>query len=375
MNTRTSNSAAGFTLVEMIVVTLLLLIAMVGPARRVRRERAHQQERDRRGRRPGRRAVRHLPDDARRPDGRLRRPLRHPGGPEQVRPSASMTGITPSRDSYDNVTESRSPIRQGNVIPVRNGTDMIEVRGVIFSPLVAFDQQTGCSNDCTSSGGPETITVMPIIGGPARSASTSTTTRRTGRSSRRSIAYTATASATRARCSWSCRPRTGPAPGLRRGLPDARSRRHRRAAVPAAVLQRRRPADLTRPSSSGRAPRPGLPDTVDFGTDDRRGVQRRAALGRTVTPPDADPEPRGGSACSTTSSSSSGFDPTLGPGGHAPVPGAGDPPRRPPSRSRVLADDVEDLQVAYGVDLDTAPNHAVEERGGRLRRSRPTTRI
>ena len=46
-------ASAGFTLVEMIVVTLLLLIAMLGPARRLRRERPHQQERDRRGRRAG----------------------------------------------------------------------------------------------------------------------------------------------------------------------------------------------------------------------------------------------------------------------------------------------------------------------------------
>ena len=49
--------AGGFTLVEMIVVTLLLLDRDAGAARRLRRERPHQQERDGRGRRAG--AVRY----------------------------------------------------------------------------------------------------------------------------------------------------------------------------------------------------------------------------------------------------------------------------------------------------------------------------
>ena len=50
----------------------------------------------------------------------------------------------------------------GNTYTVRPGTDMIEVRGVILSPLLGFDQQTGC-NGCT---GTQSVTVLPITGDP-----------------------------------------------------------------------------------------------------------------------------------------------------------------------------------------------------------------
>ena len=39
---------------------------------------------------------------------------------------------------------------------------MIEVRGVVLSPLLGFDQQTGC-NGCT---GTQALTVLPIVGDP-----------------------------------------------------------------------------------------------------------------------------------------------------------------------------------------------------------------
>ena len=45
---------------------------------------------------------------------------------------------------------------------VREGTDIIEIRGVILSPLIGFDQQTGC-NGCTGS---QSLTVLPITGNP-----------------------------------------------------------------------------------------------------------------------------------------------------------------------------------------------------------------
>ena len=47
--------------------------------------------------------------------------------------------------SYDNVAEGTTvtPLT-GDVIPVRPGSDMIEIRGVINSPLLGFDLKTGC---------------------------------------------------------------------------------------------------------------------------------------------------------------------------------------------------------------------------------------
>ncbi len=54
--------------------------------------------------------------------------------------------------SYDNVEAGTSvtPL-VGTSIPVRPGTDMIEIRGVIDSPLLGFDLQTGCE-PCAAEG-------------------------------------------------------------------------------------------------------------------------------------------------------------------------------------------------------------------------------
>src|SRR5262249_14032066 len=55
-------------------------------------------------------------------------------------------------NSYDNIEAGTtvSPLT-GDAIPVRPGTDMIEVRGVINSPLLGFDPLTGCE-PCTTEG-------------------------------------------------------------------------------------------------------------------------------------------------------------------------------------------------------------------------------
>ena len=81
--------------------------------------------------------------------------------------SPSVTGISVGggRFSYNNVPNGTTVTNtNGTVVQVREGTDMIEIRGVILSPLLGFDQQgtTGCSAGCTSSG--DAISVLPITG-------------------------------------------------------------------------------------------------------------------------------------------------------------------------------------------------------------------
>ena len=50
----------------------------------------------------------------------------------------------------------------GADILIRPGTDLIEIRGVIGSPLLGFDEFSGCSSHCSSGG--DTVTVMPTAG-------------------------------------------------------------------------------------------------------------------------------------------------------------------------------------------------------------------
>ncbi len=69
-------------------------------------------------------------------------------------------------DSYDNVEAGTSvtPLL-GPSIPVRPGTDMIEIRGVIHSPLLGFDLQTGCepcaAQGCSPCRGMTPVDVVP----------------------------------------------------------------------------------------------------------------------------------------------------------------------------------------------------------------------
>ena len=86
------------------------------------------------------------------------------------RPDPDLTGIhgiarcndVPSSCSgYDNVPDGVTvDAVVGAAVPVRPGTDMIEVRGVLFSPLVSFDLSTGCGT-CT---GVSTLDTKAITG-------------------------------------------------------------------------------------------------------------------------------------------------------------------------------------------------------------------
>ena len=71
-----------------------------------------------------------------------------------------LPGIAPSGASYDNVAGVTVTDTGGTVWTVRPGTDMLEVRGVIMSPLLGFDHSTGC-NSCT---GTQSLNVRPIAG-------------------------------------------------------------------------------------------------------------------------------------------------------------------------------------------------------------------
>jgi hypothetical protein len=66
-----------------------------------------------------------------------------------TRPDPDLGGvIAPPDDDYDNVVGGAVVDLSGTSIPVRPGTDILEVRGVIFSPLLGFDDQSGCGS-CT----------------------------------------------------------------------------------------------------------------------------------------------------------------------------------------------------------------------------------
>jgi hypothetical protein len=76
-------------------------------------------------------------------------------------PSPGLPGITVTNsadpNSYDNVEDPTTvtPLT-GDPIKVRPGTDMIEVRGVINSPLIGFDLSTGCTPDISTPCDPAT---------------------------------------------------------------------------------------------------------------------------------------------------------------------------------------------------------------------------
>ncbi len=156
---RASHSSAGFTLVEMIVVTLLLLIGMVGLlAVFDASARINKNETD----------VADAQGNVRYGIYQMTRAIRMAGAGGLYVTQAvlnhadrELAGIAPPGASYDNVAANVTVTDTFNrVWPVRPGTDMIEVRGVLFSPLVGFDEQTGCA-PCT---GTATLNALPIIG-------------------------------------------------------------------------------------------------------------------------------------------------------------------------------------------------------------------
>jgi hypothetical protein len=71
-----------------------------------------------------------------------------------------LPGILPTTAVYNNVSSVTFTDDGGNQVRARDGTDMIEIRGVILSPLVGFDLQGGC-NGCT---GTQSLNVLPLIG-------------------------------------------------------------------------------------------------------------------------------------------------------------------------------------------------------------------
>ena len=157
---RPSGSSAGFTLVEMIVVTLLLAVAMLGLlAVFDASARINKNETD----------VADAQGAVRYGIYQMTRVIRMAGAGGLFVTQAvlnhadsGLPGVLPAGASYDNVVGVTVAGTDGNTYTVRPGTDMVEVRGVILSPLLGFDQQTGC-NGCT---GTQSLTVLPITGDP-----------------------------------------------------------------------------------------------------------------------------------------------------------------------------------------------------------------
>jgi type II secretory pathway pseudopilin PulG len=135
--------SGGFTLAEMIVVTFLLALAMLGilavfdASSRINKSEtqvADAQGNVRQGLYQMTRAIR----------------MAGTGGLYITQavlnaPDPGLAGINAPGGTYDNVVAGTTVTNLANTaIPVRPGTDMIEIRGVINSPLVGFDQITAC---------------------------------------------------------------------------------------------------------------------------------------------------------------------------------------------------------------------------------------
>lgn len=152
----------GFTLVEMIVVSLLLLIAMLGLlAVFDASARINKNETD----------VADAQGSVRYGIYQMTRIIRMAGAGGLYVTQAvlnhndtNLPGILPAGTSYDNVGAVTVTDVLGTIYTVRPGTDMIEVRGVINSPLVGFDQ--GSANGCKPCTGSESILVAPLVGNP-----------------------------------------------------------------------------------------------------------------------------------------------------------------------------------------------------------------
>ncbi len=154
------SSDGGFTLIEMIIVTLLLMIAMLGLlAVFDASARINKNETD----------VADAQGSVRYGIYQMTRAIRMAGAGGLYVTQAvlnhndkELPGIAPAGASYDNTNGVTVTGTDGKVWAVRNGTDMIELRGVLFSPLIGYDEQgaAGCGT-CT---GTTTLTALPIIG-------------------------------------------------------------------------------------------------------------------------------------------------------------------------------------------------------------------
>lgn len=68
-----------------------------------------------------------------------------------VRPDPHLPGVAaPADGDYDNVVGGSVTDLNGREVPVRPGTDVVEVRGVFFSPLLGYDGESGCGS-CTGA--------------------------------------------------------------------------------------------------------------------------------------------------------------------------------------------------------------------------------
>ena len=131
----------GFTLIEMLVVVFLLAIAMLGLlAVFDASARINKSEQD----------VADAQGSVRFGIYQMTRTIRAAGaGGVYVSqailnsPGTGLNGVAVTA-SYDNVTGGSVKDLSDNPVPVRDGTDMIEVRGVINSPLIGFDEGHGC---------------------------------------------------------------------------------------------------------------------------------------------------------------------------------------------------------------------------------------
>ena len=155
----------GFTLIEMIVVVFLLALAMLGILAvfdaSARINKSEQDVADAQG------AVRY---------GiyQMTRAIRIAGAgglylTQAVlnSPDPNVAGITLPAGTFDNVPSGTIVTSLNGDVPVRTGTDMIEVRGVINSPLVGFDPSSGCSDQCVGNASALTakiITSNPTLG-------------------------------------------------------------------------------------------------------------------------------------------------------------------------------------------------------------------
>jgi len=152
-------SERGFTLVEMIVVSLLLLVAMLGLlAVFDASARINKNETD----------VADAQGNVRYGIYQMTRFIRMAGtGGLYVTQAVlnhndnGLPGMLPTGTfSYDNVGAVTLTDTAGGSATVRPGTDMIEIRGVIQSPLVGFAESGGC-NGCQ---GTQSVTTAQVVG-------------------------------------------------------------------------------------------------------------------------------------------------------------------------------------------------------------------
>ncbi len=165
----------GFTLIEMIVVVFLLALAMLGLLSAFDASaRINKNEQD----------VADAQSAVRYGVFQMTRAIRMAGSGGLYVTQAVLNHADPQlpgitvvnsvdANSYDNVedgtkvTSLNGSLNVNGDIPVRPGTDMIEVRGVINSPLLGFDQASGClpcdpSAGCATCVGTRTVSA-PLI--------------------------------------------------------------------------------------------------------------------------------------------------------------------------------------------------------------------